>query len=823
MKKAKFTLNAIVLAIAFLLIQGTTFGQDAKEDESSSFARYWYINLNGGLAQFWGDVQDQNPFEKYSEDKFTGGIHLGRQLSPVFGLRGNLQYGGLYSTLTKASPQEEMEATPVFDYSLQGTISLVNLFANYKADRKYDIYGFAGIGFSNWETEHRYKPSGQIISDNGGEPSTNGPLELTSEAVVPIGGGISFQLSDALSLGLEQSWKTVNSDILDAKQGGFEYDMYSETMLTLGLNLNAAFGGYGKMVRDFEKVGFDAEPAVMERHGDQVKVKVSGEIPENYFSSKAALKLTPKVKYDGKTKVLDPIFLRGEKVEGDGKVITSEGATFSKEYTFTYEEGMKDSELVLESLVFLPKNNPVNEDATNSNIMENYKAELLPQKTLAEGVIVTGQRVAFAPGVSAENPYDNNGTPDYGLLAEHGYEKETIKSDMATIYFKVNLAYLNWRLPLNVNRNAKEDVAELKQFIDKGWEIKNIEINAWASPEGEESFNAGLSERRAEKGHDVLKGLFKELDMDMDEVTINKHAKGEDWNGFMEAVENSNIEDKNIILNVVRSQPDLSKREQEIKNMSLVYEEIEEDILPPLRRTELQVNSFEPKKTDAEMKQLAMEDAEKLDKAELLYAATLHDDLDNKLAIYKKVNELYPGCAKGYNNTGYIYMLQGDYDEAKDAFKKAESIAPTHGGVLNNLGVIAGIEGDYDKAEEYFTKAKKQGVNVSYSMGVLNITKGNYEDAISQMGDKKCDYNVALAYLVNDQTDKAESKLECAPESAQKQYLMAVVGARKDNKEMAFKHLVNAIKADDSYKKVAKNDKEFSKYSDLPDFKSMVE
>ncbi|MGM0566441.1 MAG: tetratricopeptide repeat protein, partial [Bacteroidota bacterium] len=608
----------------------------------------------------------------------------------------------------------------------------------------------------------------------------------------------------------------------DAKEGGFDYDIYTNSTLNLTFNLGQ-FGGLGKMVRNFENVDIAATPAVMERHGNKVDVTVSGQIPEKYFSSKAAMKLSPIVKYNGKSKVLEPIFLRGDKVSGDGQVITSDGGTFSKDYTIDFEEGMEDAELVIESLVFLPKGNPVNEDATNSNIEENYKSEALPERSLATGTIITGQRVAFTPENAAENPYNKSDSPAYGMIAGHGYEKETIISEKATVYFKINLAYLNWRLPLNVDRNAKEDVEELKQFIDKGWEIKDIEINAWASPEGEESFNAGLSERRAKTGHKVLKDLFSELDMDIDEVTVNQQAKGEDWNGFMDAVEASDIEDKEVILNVVRSQPDLEKREQEIRNMALVYEKVEEEILPPLRRAELKVNSYEPKKTDEEMASLAMEDAEELSKAELLYAATLHNDLNDKLDIYQKATELFPGCAKAFNNKGYILMLQGEYDDAKKALKKAESIAPTHGGVLNNLGIIAGIDGEYEEAEEYFAKAKKQGINVSYSMGVLNITKGNYDEALSQMDNKNCDYNVALAHLVNEDTDKAKSTLECAPETAERNYLMAVVGARSDNKEMAFEYLVKAIQADDSYKETAKNDKEFLEYFDMPDFKSMVE
>ncbi|MCF8230761.1 MAG: tetratricopeptide repeat protein [Bacteroidales bacterium] len=822
MKKSSFTIKGTATVIMLLLMPILFFGQNQGNNKSNSFARHWYISLNGGISQFWGDVQDQNPFEKISEDKFMGGLAIGHQFSPVFGLRGNVQYGSLYSTKYKdISPDYEMEASPLLDYSLQATVSLVNLFSDYNPDRKLDLYGFAGLGFSNWETEWRNKNTGQVLGSNGGVDASSGLFGLTTEGYIPVGAGLSYKLNDTFTLGLEQLWNGVNTDILDAQEGGFDYDIYSNTRLNLKMNVGQ-FGGLGKMVRNFDQVDYDVKPEVVERHGDEVKFTLSGNIPENYFSSKAAMKIRPKVVYNDEAKELEPVFLRGEKVSGDGKIITSDGGTFSKDYSYQFKEGMEDAEIKIETMAFLPKGNPVNEDATNNNIKENYKSEMLPERKLADGTIVTGQRIVFEPSKASNKAMENVNSPEYGLLAKHGYEKETIISDKATVYFKINLAYLNWRLPLNVNRNAKEDVDKLKQFLDKGWKIKNIELNAWASPEGPVDFNSKLSKDRAEKGMDILEGLFDDLGMDMEEVTIDKQSKGEDWNGFMDAVEKSNIEDKDIILNVVRSQPNLKKREQEIRNMSIVYKEVEEKILPPLRRVEMKVNSFEPKHTDEEIAQMAMDDAESLEKNELLYSATLHDDIDKKLEIYNKAKELFPECARAYNNAGHIYMMKGEYDKAKTDLQKAENIAPEHGGVLNNLGIVAAIEGDWDKAEEYFTKAREQGVNTSYYMGVLNIANGKYDKALQQMKRKDCDYNVALAQMVSGNTGKAVSTLECVPESAEKHYLMAVAGARQDNKDMAFENLVKAVKADPSYKKTAKTDKEFIEYFDMPDFKSLV-
>jgi tetratricopeptide (TPR) repeat protein len=715
-----------------------------------------------------------------------------------------------------------MEADKMFDYSLQATFSFVNMLAQYKEDRNFDVYGLIGAGLSNWESEWRVKPNGPVLGASGGTSASNGPLEMTTEGFMPVGLGLSYKITDGLSLTFEEIWKPVNSDMLDVKTGGLEYDTYSTSTLGLSYNLGE-LGGFGKMVKNYHTVSYTAEPAVMERHGDKVEITLNGNFPEDYFSKKAAMKITPKLVYGQQTKTLEPVVVRGEKVTGDGKVITDAGGNFKKTYTIDFEEGMEDAELYMTTLVYLPKGNPVNEDATDSNIQENYRSEMLPQRFVAEGTIITGQRVLFDPSMAAASADDNAATPDYGMTADHGYEKVTIVSDEATVYFKINLAYLNWRLPLNIENNAKNDVEELKQFISQGWEIKDIEINAWASPEGETDFNASLSEDRAETGLKVLKDLLQNAGVDAEEVTIVSNARGEDWNGFVDAVEASNIKDKNIILNVVRSQPDLEKREQEIRNMALVYAEIEEDILPPLRRVALKVNSFEPKKTDEEIAELALTDPEQLDKAELLYSGTLHADLDKKLEIYNKATELYPNCARAFNNKGYVLLMKGEIGKAEKCLLKAEKLAPTHGGVLNNLGVVYGAKGDFDKAEAYFNKAKAQGINVDYSLGVIEITKGNYDKALRMMKNKACDYNVGLAQLVSGDTEKAEKTLKCGADKAANNYLLAVTGARKGDKDMVFDYLVKAVKADAAYKEIAKKDKEFLKYFAMPEFKSLVE
>lgn len=807
-------IKTLTVFSVIMLLPVVFYGQNTDKIQQK-FSPYWYMGANIGINQFYGDIQDLTFFDKLSDDKMSVGLNLGHQFTPILGLRGNFKYGSVYSLNEGAN--REMEASTLLDYNISGTVSILNLISGYNPDRKLDVYAMAGIGFMNWKSELRNSNTGAVLKKHG--TSGNGPLELTTEGYIPVGAGISYKFDDKWSLALEQTWNGINSDMLDISEGGYAYDITSNTALNLSYNLGS-LSGIRSMVHNYDQVTYEVTPEVLERHGDKVKVTVKGQFPEKYFNKHAAMKFTPVIKYGEKSKTLKTITFKGEKVEGDGQIITAEGGSFTYSDVFTYEDGMENATFTVNPLVYSPKGNPVNNDATEDNIINNYKNAKVGEKTLATGTIITGQRVLFVPGLAYNK--DVNTNPGTAIALADGYEKETIISEAANIFFQVNLAYLNWRLPLNVDNNTKKSIDQLKQFIDKGWKIKDIELNAWASPEGEESFNAGLSERRAKTGMKVLKKILRQLDMNIEDINISTQAKGEDWNGFMDAVEASNIKDKNIILNVVRSQQDLVQREQEIRNMALVYEEVEENILPPLRRTNIKVNSFEPKFTDAQISEYSLNDAEKLDSKEMLYAATLTDNLDEQISIYKKTIEMFPKCVKAYNNIAYTYITKGEYSKAEKMLNKAIELKSDCAIAINNLGIVAGINGDFAKAEKLFTKAQKLGVDENYNLAVINITKGEYDKALSLFAGKTCDYNVALTYVVTGDFEKAEKALKCAPESAAKYYLAAIIHSHLGETDGMYKHLIKAIKADAKYKTILKSDKEFAKYANTPDFINLL-
>jgi tetratricopeptide (TPR) repeat protein len=290
----------------------------------------------------------------------------------------------------------------------------------------------------------------------------------------------------------------------------------------------------------------------------------------------------------------------------------------------------------------------------------------------------------------------------------------------------------------------------------------------------------------------------------------------------MKAMQSSNIKDKNIIANVVNSQSDPSKREQEIRNMTVIYKEIEDNILPPLRRAEIKVNCIEPSLSDQEIAQYATSTPDSLNLNEMLYAATLTTDANAKLNIYKTVIQKYPNDWRGYNNAGFASSDIGDYDGASAYFAKAKSMAANNGIVLNNTGAMASKDKDFGKAKTDYMAAQKQGVDVGYNMGIVKIAEGNYNGAINSFGTVKCDYNLALAHVLSGNYNAATSTLNCAEKTAEVYYLQAIIGARTLNDNVVFENLKKAIIADPSYKETAKEDREFLKYYSNADFQNAI-
>ena len=567
-----------------------------------------------------------------------------------------------------------------------------------------------------------------------------------------------------------------------------------------------------KMTKKYETVKYEVTPTVLETHGGKISVSIKGTIPAKYFGKKASVEFAPVLKYANGTTQLKSVTLQGEKVKGSGTnnitvIKKKSGGTFTYTDVIEYKPDMNKSEL-----------------RVTAKATQKKKTATLGETKLADGVIYTSERIEKEGDI---------------ILAEHGYQKETIITQSAEIFFAKNMTDLNLKnLPLNKDAANAAKLKSFTDFLQKEWKIKNIDISAWASPEGEESNNQGLSDKRSKTAQTYIKDQIKDivrtkakakkekvdekkLEADMPAITLS--ANGEDWSGFLKTIGTSTIKDKDKIVNVVNSENDKTKKEKAINDMVVIYPEIEDVILPPLRRSSMTINYYEPKKTDQQIAMLATTMPDSLKKEELLYAATLTEDLKTKLKIYESATKVYPNDWKGYNNAGYVCIQLGNATDAKSYFEKANTLNANNGAVINNLGVAAAYNKDYDNAKAYFETAQGLGQSEGYNMGAYYIKKGDYTGAVSSYGTRTCTHNIALAQLLSGNSSAAATTLECAnPKSAAVYYLLAVVGARSGNTSLIYENLPKAIAADAAYRDQAKDDREFLKYNTSAEFLNAI-
>lgn len=546
--------------------------------------------------------------------------------------------------------------------------------------------------------------------------------------------------------------------------------------------------GLSKMVKKYNTVKFKATPEVLETHGGKISVTVEGTIPAKYFHKKAIVEFTPVLKYGGSETKLKTITLQGEKAAGTGqKVGYKSGTSFSYTDVFDYNPAMNASELKVNPKASLKK-----------------KTVNLGEVKLADGVIYTSERVERDQDVE---------------IADHNYELETIASEAANLFFEYNNSKLNPNLTLNKDQANKDKITALENFLKKNWQIKTIDILAWASPEGELSINQKLADERGKVGNTYMIEKLKKMINDKvinllkpEDAKLNVIPKGEDNDGFMKALNASNIPQKQTIANVINSQDDKMDREKTIKDMTVIYSEIE-TMLSVLRRDEMKVYCYEPKKTKQEIIQLSTTAPDKLDNKELLYSATLTDDWKVKYQIYKSATTIYPQDWRNFCNAGGAAMAVGKLDEAASYLDKANTLKKDDPKVAYNLGVLATWNKNFESAAAYFVTAKKGNIDCSYAEGVIKIRKGDYSGALSSFGSKKCKYNIALAQLLNGAPADALKTLDCTkPQTAAVYYLMAVAGVHSANTSVMYDNLKKAIQADSKYRDQAKEDREFLKY-----------
>lgn len=552
--------------------------------------------------------------------------------------------------------------------------------------------------------------------------------------------------------------------------------------ITLAALLITGCGGLGKMKKYVDNIKYTVDPSPLIVQGDSVALSINGNFPGKYFYKKAMVELTPTLTYAGGETPYKTAYFQGENAPYNHTVIPYEtGKSFTYSDKVAYTPAMAQSELML---VILGRQG-------------NKEMPFDPIK-LADGVITTPYLML---------------SDDKVLVGKDRFQRITSHSQDVTINYLVNSSVV--RPGELSDKDAKDMVAFTKASAkDPAISMKGVSINAWASPEGELSLNENLASDRAKSAAAWLRG----------DLTRNKYEaakadgfytlspRGEDWEGFKTAMQSSSIPDKDLVLRVLEMYPDVAKREQEIRNMAATFKEIADNILPALRRSEIKLNYDRVGKTDEQISALARTQPDSLNAEELLFAATLTNDINEQLRIYQEAERLFPADYRGANNVGYIYMMQNRMADAETQFQKANGIEENPVST-NNLGVVARLKGDRKKAASLFAKAMSAGPEVKYNQGLVDIQNGNYGAANSNMSGMNT-FNAALAKLLGGDASGAQKIMDGAPEkdTAMGHYLAAIIAARTNNGDAVRTQLGLAVQKDGSLREKALKDLEFRSF-----------
>ncbi len=521
--------------------------------------------------------------------------------------------------------------------------------------------------------------------------------------------------------------------------------------------------------------------------GDKVNADITGTFPVKKFAKKGILTVTPVLKFDGKELEGPTVTYVGEKVKENGTTVSyKQGGQYTQSCSFDYDPAMAKSELYLR---FTAKN--------------GKKEVEIPEVKIADGLVVTAKLA------TAEDNETIVTTDKFQRIIQ-----DTLEAD---IKFMIQQAEL--RSSETGSQKVKDLQAAIKDANnDEKKAINKLEVSGYASPDGGMELNTKLADNRQANAQ---KFLQKQMKKDKVDAEIEANTTAEDWEGFQAAMENSNIQDKQVVLNVLKMYSDPEERETQIKNLSNVYKTIADDILPQLRRSRLILTRDLIGRSDEEILAELKSDSCKLNVEEMLYAATLVESQDEKLAIYQKAADTF-GDYRAYNNMGMIYFEQGNIEEARRNYNKALEIEPNDPDVNYNAALAAMADNDLAKAEEYLGKAAGTKGDLKAAQGTFYTMKGDYKAAKEAYGNSATN-NAAVQQILDEDYAGALQTLKAVKEpNATTAYLLAVVGARTNDRDAVYANLPVAIERDANMKAKAANDIEFAKFAEDPQFAAIV-
>lgn len=538
-------------------------------------------------------------------------------------------------------------------------------------------------------------------------------------------------------------------------------------------------------------LNYKVTPSPLEMHADSVRVKVEVMFPEKGIKKKASAEITPMLG----TTALKTVTVQGEKVSGNGTVIQYKpGGKMVYTDVVAYKPEFENAELMVTGKVFKGG---------------KEKKDKFTDTKIADGTIITPYLVAKNFKVIYEKDAFVR-TNEKSYVAQINFEKGKSVVKPAELKDKDMVDFVNWMKSAETNPKIA---------------IKAINITGFASPEGEVGKNENLSMDRATAAKTASISLAKKIKSTSGQSEIyNLVGKGEDFDGFKKELQASSIneDEKNLVIRVLEMHKDPTMRETEMRNMGKTFTELDKDIFPKLRRSEISTVYDLTGYSDEELKAVSISNPDTLTIEELLFAATLTNDLNEKARLYTIATKNYANDHRGFNNLGVVNFYQNKLADALANFEKANNLKD-NAIAKNNLAAIAGLNGDRAKAAKLLAQAKGAGSEVNYNNGIINIQAGKYADAVTNFG-AEASFNKALAQLLNNSSAEAMKTVDVSldKESARGFYLKAIAAARLDKSEAVMSNLKNAISKDASFKTKAGKDREFLKFATDATFMSIA-
>ena len=543
--------------------------------------------------------------------------------------------------------------------------------------------------------------------------------------------------------------------------------------------LTSCSGKLGQLSSDYFKVN----PNPLVADAGQVDATINGMFPEKYMNKKAVVTVTPELRFtkNGMPQAVkgQSATFQGEKVLGNDQTINYRlGGRYSMKASFPYQEAMQKSELFL------------NFDAKIGN-----KVVEVPSIKVADGVIATSEL------------YHRTLTSAQPSVASDAFQRVVSQKQQANVKFLIQQAELR---KSELKNNSVQEFVSLLQRISAdrdGLNLNNVEVSAYASPDGGFALNEKLANKRQQNTEGYVQQQLKDAKIEGD---IEANYTAQDWEGFQKLVAASNIQDKDVILRVLSMYKDPEEREQQIKNMSHGFKELADGILPELRRARMTINYETIGRDDDQIFAQYKQDASKLSVEELLYAASITENKGEQEGILKTTARQYPQDARALNNLAALAYQKGNYSEAQQYLQQAGKCSNGCQEINANLGLLALQQGDIQAAESYIGKAAG-AKDLAETIGNLHLAQGNY--ALAQQDFKGVDSNsAALAQILNkDYAQAAQTLRNIQNADGMTDYLQAIVNARQGNKDAAANFLRSAIQKDPSLKSYADNDLEFKK------------